>query len=100
MKTNYAEIARKYDRTRARRRIGADPVLTAMVESQSRRDAYRALDLGCGTGNYLLAQIEEGPAVVGWDGLDASADMLDVASGKLGDRAVLTQGSDEALPYG
>jgi len=98
METDYAQIAGKYDRTRARRAIGADPVLAANVEVHGSGE-YRALDLGCGTGNYLLAQVESGPASVRWDGLDPSPDMLEVARRKLAGRAVLTSGTAETLPY-
>ena len=96
--TNYAKIASKYDLTRSRRAIGVDPVLVAAVESGT-RNQYRALDLGCGTGNYLKAQIERGPDSVRWDGLDASPDMIQVARGKLGLQAELAIGSVHDLPY-
>ncbi len=98
MKTNYAEIAEKYDRARGRRAVGADPVLAASIEAHGRCD-YRALDVGCGTGNYLLAQIENGPSWVQWDGLDASAEMLEMARRKVLTRAVLACGAAEELPY-
>jgi len=69
-----------------------------MVEAQ-RKDSYCALDLGCGTGNYLLAQIESGPSSVRWDACDPSKDMLDIARKKVGDRVRLAHGRAEALPY-
>lgn len=98
MVTDYSRIAENYDRTRARRAIGADLILAAKVEAHGTGE-YRALDLGCGTGNYLLAQLESGPTSVCWDGLDSSPDMLDVARQKLASRARLTSGSADDLPY-
>lgn len=98
MKTNYAKIAEKYDRTRGRRAVASDPVLVQSFAAHERGE-YRALDLGCGTGNYLLAQIENGPSSVRWDGLDASAEMLEIASRKVSGRAVLACGAAEELPY-
>ena len=71
MKTDYKEIASRYDRTRARVAADVDPVLLEIVRN-SKLATFRALDIGCGTGNYLKAQMESGPSSVAWEGLDAS----------------------------
>jgi ubiquinone/menaquinone biosynthesis C-methylase UbiE len=98
MKADYSRIAPNYDRTRARQPLEADSVVAAMVEA-CRANSYRALDLGCGTGNYLLAQLQSGPTSICWDGLDLSRDMLEITKKKVADRASLTIGRAEELPY-
>lgn len=58
----------------------------------------RVLDVGCGTG-ALLAQILSEDAHRQVTGLDLSANMLDQARQRLGDRAVLVQGDSAQLPF-
>lgn len=58
----------------------------------------RVLDVGCGTG-ALLAQILSEDAHRQVAGLDLSANMLDQARQRLGDRAVLIQGDSAHLPF-
>ncbi|MEM7018393.1 MAG: methyltransferase domain-containing protein, partial [Pseudomonadota bacterium] len=78
MKADYSKIASRYDNTRTLSAQKLDPVLLHMAKA-SDKPAFRALDLGCGTGNYLKAQVEQGPTSVSWEGLDASPEMLDIA---------------------
>lgn len=56
----------------------------------------RILDIGCGTGNQLLAL-----AKFGFDltGVDASEDMLDIAMSRLGNRCAFKAGRAEDLPF-
>ena len=98
MKTDYSKIAKRYDRTRARFVADVDPVLIRMVQN-SQSDEFFALDLGCGTGNYLKVQTENGPSSVSWEGFDASEDMLGIAQGKLPGGIKLTHGTADSLPY-
>ena len=98
MKADYSRIALNYDRTRARKPLEADPVVAAMIAACN-ENSYRALDLGCGTGNYLLAQLNSGPASVRWDGLDLSPEMLEVTRKKITGKASLAIGRAEELPY-
>jgi len=98
LKTNYAEIAPKYDRTRAGRQIDKDTVLSAKLESAGSRPV-RALDIGCGTGNYLRAQSSAFDTTVRWYGVDLSEDMLAVARGKLPGSINLSRGTVEELPF-
>jgi SAM-dependent methyltransferase len=55
----------------------------------------RLLDVGCGTGGALAPMLDRGFAATG---VDISAAMLDVARGKLGNRATLVQGDMRDLP--
>jgi len=55
-----------------------------------------ALDIGCGTGMCLAALLEMGLQVTG---LDPSTYMLDLALGKIGQRADLYRGYAEDLPF-
>jgi len=59
------------------------------------RPGERALDVGCGTGQFSLRLAEMGLRV---DALDASPDMLAVARAK-SDAVAWREGSAEALPY-
>ena len=55
------------------------------------------LDLGCGTGRYVMRALAAGARVTG---LDASPGMLDVARRKLGDAAKLLQHDlEQPLPF-
>ena len=95
-KTNYAEIAERYDAERLRFHIPPDDVLATLADRLGRRVV--AVDLGCGTGNYLKAQLETGPGDIEWHGIDPSPEMLDVAREKVtGVR--LIEGTAEALPF-
>lgn len=58
----------------------------------------RVLDVGCGTG-ALLEQVLSEDSHRQVTGLDLSANMLDQARKRLGDRAVLVQGDSEHLPF-
>ena len=65
---NYDQLASKY----ARHRQVHPAVLLALCEAA--RPTYRALEVGCGTGNYIIALYQElGSA--GW-GIDPSQEML------------------------
>ncbi len=58
----------------------------------------RVLDVGCGTGALLGRLLSEAPRRQA-TGLDLSANMLDKARQRLGDRTVLVQGDSEHLPF-
>lgn len=96
-RTDYGPIAAIYDRHQARHDNPPDAHLGARIESTDR--PVRALDVACGTGNYVAAQRRAfGPTRVAWHGVDASPEMLDVARGKLPD-VELREGRAEALPF-
>lgn len=57
------------------------------------------LDLGCGTGAVIKAILDMGSNKKAY-GIDLSENMLQVAKEKLEDRATLTLGDAENLPYG
>lgn len=56
------------------------------------------LDIGCGTG-ILLDQLSKTMNNLKLYGLDISSEMVKVAMSKLGDKAIITQGTADALPY-
>lgn len=97
-RTDYSKIAGKYDANEARRQIPRDEALAARLRSLSRRP-IQVLDVACGTGNYLEAQMREldGEAIV-WHGLDASEAMLAIARSKV-PGASLVHGRAEHLPF-
>lgn len=95
-KTRYADIAARYDENAVRHRIPKDAHLAAALARAGR--PIDALDLACGTGNYLVVQREAFGDDVRWKGLDASPEMLAVARGKLAG-VELVEGRAEQLPY-
>jgi SAM-dependent methyltransferase len=72
------------------------------LETQLMRDLLQpmrgesVLDIGCGTGACLVAFLEMGLQVTG---LDPSTYMLDIALGKIANRADLYRGYAEDLPF-
>jgi ubiquinone/menaquinone biosynthesis C-methylase UbiE len=52
-KTDYSEIDPKYDEARSSWAIGLDDALAAIAKKKA---PVFALDIGCGTGNYVQAQ--------------------------------------------
>ena len=59
---------------------------------------HSALDLGCGTGE-MIKMILEQDSQKSLTGLDLSEKMLEIAKGKLSDRAKLLLGDSEHLPF-
>jgi ubiquinone/menaquinone biosynthesis C-methylase UbiE len=95
MSVDFGRLAASYDRIR--------PVddnwrrtFDAVVEEADLRGT-RVLDLGCGTGRLSAALAEPGLARV-W-GVDASAEMLDVARQKVPTSVGLKQARAEDLPF-
>lgn len=95
-RTDYEPIAPRFDENTARHRIDPDAQLAALL--QDRASPIAALDVGCGTGNYLRAQIAAFGERVVWTGIDPSEGMLSVARSKVGSVA-LASGRAEALPF-
>lgn len=100
MSTDYSEIAAVYDENAIRHRIRPDAHLAATLGRLARRP-LDALDLACGTGNYLAVQAGTFGREVRWSGLDASEQMLALARAKLANHpeVSLERGRAEALPY-
>jgi ubiquinone/menaquinone biosynthesis C-methylase UbiE len=95
--TDYDNIAPRYDIERGGWGVSPDDI----VGSFDRSVRAKVLDLGCGTGNYLAAQIEhfkERP--VQWFGLDASARMLEACANKVRGQAHVMRARAEAVPFG
>lgn len=59
-------------------------------------NGMRILDVGCGTGTFMRRYAESGVAAFG---IDRSASMLGQARDKLKDRAPLSRGDAERMPY-
>jgi SAM-dependent methyltransferase len=95
-RTDYAEVSKVYEQNRWRHGVSADPCLATVLEG---RDSASVLDVGCGTGFYLGAQIPAFDAKrVRWVGLDASNEMLELARAKF-PTVELRHGRVEAMPF-
>lgn len=69
-----------------------------LLEKLSDISYHSALDLGCGTGE-MIKMILEQDAQKSLTGIDLSEKMLEIAKGKLNDRAKLLLGDSEHLPF-
>ncbi len=96
--TDYARIAARYDQNPDRHRIAPEPAIAAL-RGEGGGARVRALDVACGTGNWLATQRAAFAGEVELAGADPSSAMLDVARGKLGSDVALTQAPADALPY-
>ena len=91
-RTDYEAIAASYDEEREHWEIPPDDVIA------SADGDLRVLDVGCGTGLWLVAQHRHFPdAPIRWTGLDPSAAMLTEARAKAPDLS-LVRGFAEAIP--
>jgi ubiquinone/menaquinone biosynthesis C-methylase UbiE len=79
-KTDYSAIAPRYDTARSDMTVPVDRVL---ADIGGRVTPVFALDVGCGTGNYIRAQLEKQACLVDWTGSDPSEEMLEFAKDKL-----------------
>lgn len=97
-RTDYTDVAPRYEQSAWRSRVSLDPVLLHRVEA-AQGNPLTVLDLGCGTGNYLAAHeraLEGRP--VRLIGLDPSEAMLGFARTKL-QQTELVVGDAEHLPF-
>lgn len=95
-RTDYTEVAARYERSHWRRRVAPDPTLAERLAAAGERP-FTVLDVGCGTGNYLARQCQSFPgANVRWLGVDPSEAMLAYAREKV-PNAALTIGRAESL---
>jgi len=81
---------------------GRDPLRAAVVERAGLRPGMRVLDVGCGTGALALRLRSAVGASGVVSGIDASPEMIEVATGKARKRGVdldLRVGVAERLPY-
>jgi len=93
---NYDEIAPLYD-TQPYRSRAVDPELLAFLAERASAGAVSLLDIGCGTGNQLIANQSAAPRAR-LVGLDRSLGMLRQAAPKT--RAIAwVQGDAAALPF-
>jgi SAM-dependent methyltransferase len=67
-----------------------------MIEMLKPARRETVLDIGCGNGESLIPFLETGLSATG---IDPSQDMLDSASGRLGNRVELHRGFAEDLPF-
>jgi len=95
-RTDYGSIAAQYDANVARHRIPKDAALADRLATATGQ--LEALDVACGTGNYLAAQRAAFGDAVRFRGVDASQAMLDRAAAKV-PGVELVVGRAESLPY-
>ena len=94
---NYKEIARHYDKNPARHQTLKEKLIQDILDSTKAK--VRVLDLACGTGNFLKAQMEHYPQKrIEWQGADLSESMLSQAKTKL-KGVELKIANAEDLPY-
>lgn len=94
---DYTQIANDYDKSKTRHFIVKDLLIDQLLKKNKE---IRILDLGCGTGNYLRAQMNYFKSdSIKWFGLDKSDSMLTIAKDKLNGKITLTQSNAEILPY-
>ncbi len=80
LKTDYAKVSKVYDKNKGRTTFAKDDEIEKLLEKNK---SITVLDLGCGTGNYLLGQQEHYSGVdIKWIGIDLSTDMLNIAKSK------------------
>ncbi|WP_432407694.1 class I SAM-dependent methyltransferase [Wukongibacter sp. M2B1] len=97
-KTNYSNIADRYDKNKFRQDIKPDYDLEACINNCD-REKIIVLDLACGTGIYLDRQTKFfQDKRVEWHGIDASKEMLNRAKTKV-DNVLFKNGLAEELPY-
>jgi SAM-dependent methyltransferase len=96
-RSGWDEMASCYDKTRALPGGGESEVPAAVVAKLRALGARRVLDLGCGTGRFLLPLAAAGSDVVG---ADRSPEMLGVLRAKPGaERLRIVRADCEALPF-
>ena len=95
-RTDYSQIAPGYDELRGRRHPRPDSVVAAYA-GQLGNGRITGLDVGCGTGTFVLTQAEAGISC-DWTGLDRSEDMLAQAKEKVPGASWLL-GTADALPF-
>jgi ubiquinone/menaquinone biosynthesis C-methylase UbiE len=80
--TDYSKIAFKYDKNKLRHDIEVDANISHILEKNG-DGQITVLDLACGTGNYLVKQMDAYKEYgIKWIGIDKSPDMLGVAKQK------------------
>jgi len=89
----YERIARYYDRLLEPMNA---PLRAIGWKLHPTDESMTVLDIGCGTGAHLEAYVDSGAECFG---LDASPAMLEQASTRLGETAILEIGDATALPY-
>ncbi len=98
-KTEYSkEVAEKYDDNLKRKQIAIDDALQAYLANYELTE-YNVLDVGCGTANYFVVQVEAFKDYnINWYGIDPSEDMLRVAKSKI-ENVEFRIGFAEDLPF-
>ena len=91
----FAPIGPTYDRVGAALSLGQDPLWRRFLVSRLPRGG-RVLDVATGTGLVAAELIRRGFEVTG---VDQSAEMLDVARRRFGDKVELVEAAADSLPF-
>ena len=91
----FAPIGPSYDRVGAALSLGQDPLWRRFLVSRLPRGG-RVLDVATGTGLVAAELIRRGFEVTG---VDQSAEMLDVARRRFGDKVELVEAAADSLPF-
>jgi demethylmenaquinone methyltransferase/2-methoxy-6-polyprenyl-1,4-benzoquinol methylase len=92
----FAPLGPSYDRVGAALSFGQDPRWRRFLVSRLPRDGGHVLDVATGTGLVAAELVQRGFRVTG---VDQSAEMLDRARQRFGDRVDLVEASAESLPF-
>jgi ubiquinone/menaquinone biosynthesis C-methylase UbiE len=96
VRTDYEQLAARYDEDRAKYSVPPDDLIAELLEA---RPSLCVLDLGCGTGRWVLPQVDAfADRSVAWFGADPSPGMLAEARAKGLDSVVVAPA--EGLPFG